>query len=200
MEHPVPNTRARALIHINREGCAAAFCDTHQTVALDIVRLRTIPSPDGQISAYAARVCLSSIIFGFSENIVLPAQAKSVLDRCHPVPHKGRFAIVTDVGTGGDGRGSVWRARTMQGEMNLVSIERRAKTRDVACGRRSRVVLTPRRWRQVRRRFCRVQPGLAEHLNPLMTVTTSRSPGRARSRPLKPFACGDAGMNLVDLW
>jgi hypothetical protein len=47
-----------------------------------------------------------------------------------PAHTEGRFAIVTDVGQGCDGRGM-------------------SKTNDVARGRRSRVVLTPRRWRQV---------------------------------------------------
>ncbi len=155
--------------------------------------------PDGQISAYAERICLSSSIFGFSENIVLPVRAKSALDRRHPVPHKGRFAIVTDVGAGGGGRGSVWRARRSQGEMNLVSDrsmqdERCCSRTAKSCGPDAPALASNRR------RFWRFQPDLTEHLNPPMTVTTSRSPGRARSRPLKPFACGDAGMNLVDLW
>src|SRR5580700_1072309 len=47
----------------------------------------------------------------------------------HPVPQEGRIMIVTDVGAGCGGRGGV-------------DNERRWR------GRRSRVVLTPRRWRQ----------------------------------------------------
>jgi hypothetical protein len=46
--------------------------------------------------------------------------------------HKGRFAVVMNVGCG------------------MRWTRQRQKTSDVACGRRSRVVLTPRRWRQVR--------------------------------------------------
>ena len=47
----------------------------------------------------------------------------------HPVPPEGRIAIVTDVG-----HGMRW---------TLAALLTRAR----ACGRRSRVVLTPRRWR-----------------------------------------------------
>src|SRR5579863_419910 len=50
-------------------------------------------------------------------------------------------------------------------------------------GGRSRVVLTPRRWRQVREVM-------------ILRATVARkpgSPGRARYKPLKPFACGNAG-------
>jgi hypothetical protein len=48
-----------------------------------------------------------------------------------PASLEGRIAIVTDVG-----HGMRW-------------TRQRQKTNDVACGRRSRVVLTPRRWCQV---------------------------------------------------
>jgi hypothetical protein len=45
----------------------------------------------------------------------------------HPVPNEGRIAIVTDVGTGCGGRGSVARATWLQGGFNSVSNERRAR-------------------------------------------------------------------------
>jgi hypothetical protein len=51
-----------------------------------------------------------------------------------------------------------------------------ARTNDVACGRRSRVVLTPRRWRQVGERNFTGDGG-----------NKARSPGRARNKPLKPL-------------
>jgi hypothetical protein len=54
---------------------------------------------------------------------------------------RGRIAIVTDVGMGCGGRNGVRRERA---------------GRNACCGRRSRVVLTPRRWRQVGgSHFCR---------------------------------------------
>jgi len=73
--------------------------------------------------------------------------------------HEGRFAIVTDVGrdaVDADGAFDEWRRR----------------------GRQSRVVLTPRRWRQVSQdvRNPRGDGG-----------KKARSPGRARRKPLKPL-------------
>src|SRR5277367_3520678 len=62
-------------------------------------------------------------------------------------------------------------------------------TRALACGRRSRVVLTPRRWRQVgERNFT----GDGDN--------KARSPGRARSKLLKPSRAGmpgDPGATVV---
>jgi len=84
-----------------------------------------------------AKKLISPIVstwFGWSsppvKNISLGRDAKSPANSAHPVPQEGRIAIVTDVGAGCGGRGGAldeWRRR----------------------GRRSRVVLTPRRWRQV---------------------------------------------------
>src|SRR4029079_2403598 len=47
----------------------------------------------------------------FRENIPLNPSGKSALRLAHPVPREGRIAIVTDVGTGCGGRGSVGRER-----------------------------------------------------------------------------------------
>ena len=55
-------------------------------------------------------------------------------------------------------------------------------TRARACGRRSRVVLTPRRWRQV----CGFK-------NAGDGGNKARSPGRARRKPLKPLCAGMPG-------
>ena len=79
-----------------------------------------------------------------------------------PCPlQEGRFAIVTSVGRGM--RWTRWRAgRSASGR-----------------GRRSRVVLTPRRWRSRSRR--RVPRFAGNGGN------KARSPGRARSKPLKPL-------------
>src|SRR6267142_3064327 len=64
-------------------------------------------------------------------------------------PTRGALAIVANVGMGCGGRGSVLRAKRLQGGFfESVSDTERADERR-CCGRRSRVVLTPRRWRQV---------------------------------------------------
>ena len=63
-------------------------------------------------------------------------------------------------------------------------------TRALICGRRSRVVLTPRRWRQVGERDFTRGDGDKK----------ARSPGRARNKPLKPSRAGmpgDPGATVV---
>jgi hypothetical protein len=88
-----------------------------------------------------------------------------------PHPQEGRIAIVTDVG-----RGMRWTQAALL-------------TRAHSCGRRSRVVLTPRRWRQVGGSDSAGDGG-----------NQARSPGRARNKLLKPLrregrvfrrTCGD---------
>jgi hypothetical protein len=80
-------------------------------------------------------------------------------------PHtEGRFAIVTDVGSG-----MRWTRMVLL-------------TRAPSRGRRSRVVLTPRRRRQV---------GGSNSAGD--GDKQARSPGRVRRKPLKPLACGNAG-------
>jgi hypothetical protein len=73
------------------------------------------------------------------------------------VPLEGRLAIVTDAG-----RDAVDAACE--------------QTNDIARGRQSRVVLTPRRWRQVGESNFTGDGG-----------KKARSPGRARRKPLKPL-------------
>jgi hypothetical protein len=93
------------------------------------------------------------------KNISLCPSGKSSLEpRAIPHPQEGRIAIVTDVGRGM--RWTLWRRVD----------ERRHG------GRRSRVVLTPRRWRQALR-----------IIRKAMVAKKPGSPGRARSKPLKPL-------------
>src|SRR6266436_2980961 len=73
----------------------------------------------------------------------------------------------------------------------LVSDQQRADERCCSV-RRSRVVLTPRRWRQV----CGVasaQPGLDKTYPQVMVANKPGSPGRARRKPLKPLRAGTSG-------
>jgi hypothetical protein len=84
---------------------------------------------------------------------------------------QGRFAIVTNVG-----RGMRWTRAALL-------------TRALSCGRRSRVVLTPRRWRQASQKCLRGDGG-----------KKARSPGRARNKLLKPLRAGmpgDPGATVV---
>src|ERR1700676_4051032 len=90
--------------------------------------------------------------FRFTE-ITLAARPKSVVHVRRPVPLEGRFAIVTSAGR------------------DAVDADG-ASDEGAGCGRRSRVVLTPRRWCQVRRGNPAGDGG-----------KRARSPGRARYKP-----------------
>ena len=109
----------------------------------------------------------------------------------HPTPQEGRIAIVTDAGCGCGGRGSVLRAMGSQGGFfESVSGHRHADERCCSV-RQNRVVLTPRRWRQVRG-VASAQPGL-DKTYPLMTV--AKEPGHRGEREIsrKTIACGNVG-------
>src|SRR6266849_6420769 len=108
----------------------------------------------------------------------------------HPTPPEGRISIVTDAGCGCGGRGSVLRATGLQGGLRSVSDQQHADER-CCCVRRSRVVLTPRRWRQVRG-VASAQPGL-DKTYPWTTV--ANKPGHRGEHEIsrKTIACGNAG-------
>ena len=114
--------------------------------------------PDGQI----AQVRHAQI----ARRVNLPQQhaLRNSPDTSHiyavPPPHEGRFAIVTNVGSG------------------MRWTRRHQLTSDVAGGRRSRVVLTPRRW-------CQVGDDASHRADD--GGKKARSPGRARRKPLKPL-------------
>ena len=79
-----------------------------------------------------------------------------------------------------------------------VSDQQRADERCCSV-RRSRVVLTPRRWRQVRG-VASAQPGLDKTISAGDGGKRARSPGRARRKPLKPLRAGmpgDSGVLVV---
>jgi hypothetical protein len=66
-------------------------------------------------------------------------------------------------------------------------------TRALACGRRSRVVLTPRRWRQVREIGDVGPSGPTRRDHAGDGDKKARSPGRAQRKPLKPLRAGMPG-------
>jgi hypothetical protein len=100
--------------------------------------------------------------------------------------------IVTKRGVECGGRGSVLRATGLQGGLRLVSDQQRADERRCSV-RRSRVVLTPRRRRQV----CGRQVGPTGCGQVTYSANDgdkkARSPGRARRKPLKPLRAGTSG-------
>src|SRR6266851_8603181 len=79
----------------------------------------------------------------------------------------------------------------------LVSDHRHADERR-CCGRQNRVVLTPRRWRQVRG-VASARPGLDKTISADDGGKRARSPGRARHKPLKPLRAGMPGVPVYSL-
>src|SRR6267142_7088447 len=118
------------------------------------------PRNDGLASGFRVRV-KSNLLKRI--NVILPVQsplqkysASPVgqiisTNSSHPTPPEGRIAIVTDAGCGCGGRGSVLRATGLQGGLAKRPVSDQQRADERCCSvRRSRVVLTPRRWRQVR--------------------------------------------------
>src|SRR4029079_17715023 len=105
-----------------------------------------LPAPDGQITVQPSR----EKYFAFAVGQISATSSR------HPVPlQEGRFAIVTNVGCG-------------------MRWTRRCARRARQCVRRSRVVLTPRRWCQVLGKLTLLRGDGGKK---------ARSPGRARSKP-----------------
>jgi hypothetical protein len=117
--------------------------------------------PDGQISDF-----MSSPI---AKNIPLSPSGKSVLSaRAIPFRKRGALAIVTNVGTGCGGRGSVGRNCGRR----AVSVSDHASAQDERCGcvRQRRVVLAPVAGVKLAEVF-RTRPGFRSTDNPSATVT-----------------------------
>src|SRR5579863_194174 len=103
-----------------------------------------------------------------AKNISLTPSGKSSLE-ARAIPARSRGAL----------RG---RHETLGG-MRWTRVDRHDERS--ARGRRKRVVLMPRRWSSSRPTMLTHRGGDGDN--------KARSPGRARHRPLKPFACGNAG-------
>jgi hypothetical protein len=145
------------------------------------------------LASFLKVICPSGIFVSspLCKNISLHPSGKSSLQiRAIPPHREGRIAIVTDAGCGCGGRGSVLRARGSQGGLRSVSDQQHADER-CCCVRRSRVVLTPRRWRQVRG-VASAQPGL-DKTYPWTTV--AKEPGHRGEHEIsrKIIACGNVG-------
>src|SRR6266851_692407 len=114
-------------------------------------------------------ICPSGIFVSspLCKNISLHPSGKSSLQTRAIPPHQRGVGHRHERGEGCGGRGSVLRATGLQGGLRSVSDQQHADER-CCCVRRSRVVLTPRRWRQVRG-VASAQPGL-DKTYPLTTV------------------------------
>ena len=132
------------------------------------------------------------------KNISVFIHPKSSLELFASRPHKGRIAIVTDAARDAVDAAAFCAQRDCRAGDEPASGQQRADER-CCCGRRSRVVLTPRRWRQVR--GWQVGPtGCRLAISADDGGKRARSPGRARSKPLKPLRAGmpgDSGVLVV---
>jgi hypothetical protein len=142
-------------------------------------------------------ICPSgSLLTGVSspvcKNISVSIHPKSLLELFASRPTEGRIAIVTDAGRDAvDAAAFCARRDRRAGSFEFVSGQQHADER-CCCGRRSRVVLTPRRWRQVR--GGRVGPtGFRRAISAGDGGKRARSPRRARRKPLKPLRAGMPG-------
>ena len=87
--------------------CEARRCVRKQDFAADLRQTNTTGKS------------LKSLSSTSRKNFPLKPSGKSTLDSCHPVPRRGALAIVTNVGTGCGGRGSVVREMCLQGGLTV---------------------------------------------------------------------------------
>src|SRR5882672_647139 len=168
------------------------------------------PRNDGLASGFRVRV-KSNLLKRI--NVILPVQSPlqkysaspvgqiiSTNSR-HPTPPEGRIMIVTDAGRDAVDAAALGAQRGCRAGWRKACERSNGELTNDGCSvRRSRVVLTPRRWRQVRGGL--VGPtGRGQSLNPLGDGgKKDRSPGRARRKPLKPLRAGmpgDSGVLVV---
>jgi hypothetical protein len=136
---------------------------------------------------------LSSLISDFPKNISVPTHPKSHLELFASHPTRGAYHDRHGRGEGCGGRGSVRRETWVAGRVGERPVSDQQHADERCCGvRRSRVVLTPRRWRQVRG-VKSAQPGLDKTYPLDDGGKRARSPGRARRKPLKPLRAGTPG-------
>jgi hypothetical protein len=162
-----PCPRARAIRRLATNGSYAASDGLNASQFL----------PDGQITACRANQCPAPFakIFRFTR------RANQNYKHRHPVPRRGASAIVTNVGAGCGGRGSVRRARGSQGGSLRERPTGAQTTGAEAYGK------TVWSWHPLlvssRRRFCRPDRALQNRQFADDGDKTNSSPGRARHKP-----------------
>ena len=127
------------------------------------------------------------------KNISVSTPPKSPLELFASRPTEGRIAIVTDAGWDAvDAAAFCARRDCRAGSYGPVSDQQHADER-CCCGRQNRVVLTPRRWRQVLWKASRPDRVRTSQISADDGGKRARSPGRARNKPLKPLRAGMPG-------
>ena len=118
-------TRSPCETQRNRSLCAKDILTVNWTPPPLLITTPSVDLPDGQITAY-----LRSLSSRPAKNISLHRLVETAIEQIRPVPdQRGVSRTSQTLGTGCDGRGCF------------------ALTNEACCGRQSRVVLTPRRWR-----------------------------------------------------
>src|SRR5882724_11970596 len=149
------------------------------------------PCGDLPVGRFVDRGCRVFFLI-FRKIFWFPRTPNQIENFSHPVPQEGRIAIVTDAGWGAvDAAAFCARRDRRAGWRKACERSPSERTRDAARVRRSRVVLTPRRWRQVRG-VKSAQPGL-DKTYPWATV--AKEPGRRGEHEIsrKTIACGNVG-------
>jgi hypothetical protein len=133
------------------------------------------------------------------KNISLPRLVETVIEQTHPVPHRGAFRDRHGRRARDAVDAAAFARDGIAGQVERpVSDQQHADERR-CCVRRSRVVLTPRRWRQGCGYW--VGPtGRGHNISPQTTVAKKPGHRGARNKPLKPLRAGmpgDAGVLVV---
>src|SRR6267142_4938858 len=144
---------------------------------------------------------VSSCFSDFPKNISVFTHPKSILELFPSRPTEGRFAIVTNVGHGMRWTRQRFARDGIAGRVGERPVSDQKRADEGCCSvRRSRVVLTPRRWRQVLRRLVRLNRAGQNLQSAGRRWQKSPIPGRARRKPLKPLRAGmpgDSGVLVV---
>src|SRR5712664_904660 len=118
---------------------------------------------------------VSSCFSDFPKNIFVFTHPKSILELFPSRPTEGRFALVTNVGHGMRWTRQRFARDGIAGRVGERPVSDQQRADEGCCSvRRSRVVLTPRCWRQVRGGKS-AQPGLDKTL--IRRATVAKQPG-----------------------
>src|SRR6202521_12665 len=187
-----------AMPRVNEMHCRQNFLETAQCLS---DRQFSHRPPTGLICPSGGLLTgLSSLISDFPKNILVPIHPKSLLELFASHPTRGAYRDR-------HGRGVRMRWTRQRQARNVVAgrvgerpVSDQQHADERCCSvRRSRVVLTPRRWRQVRG-VKSAQPGLDKTYPLDDGGKRDRKSTRARRKPLKPLRAGmpgDSGVLVV---
>src|SRR5258705_8703710 len=137
---------------------------------------------------------VSSCFSDFPKNISVFTHPKSILELFPSRPTEGRFAIVTNVGHGMRWTRQRFARDGIAGRVGERPVSDQQRADEGCCSvRRSRVVLTPRRWRQVLRRLVRLNRAGQNLQSAGRRWQKSPIAGESTKETVKTIACGNVG-------